>query len=383
MEYTSDKSNKTNHQAASTSLIKNTTQNKTISLQDNRPATIFQRKENKVNINDDRALENEADQMGAKALQTKSLTNSLSQTKLQKQSPIVQRTVLSKIQSLKKGGTRTVYYSTYDPSQEFENQFDAWRLDTRLANEHNDFSEEARYPTVFTHYNTDSHNVPPAVGKAGPHTVSHSSLSFRLAKKIKKHSLEKIRDEQVVTLDEFIKLLNTEAPSKFKKSQRKRLIKDYKISYERLQKIIDGGKENYPGEGHELLMRLIQLNPYTVYGKGKSVSKGRIKHKGERKEDDFETSIDNKAKFNSEENYSNFKSKRKKLYEDSSEEEKEEKDNEHKHKDKKTKSVSLSPLDVMVLLGRTIRGALYIMNDDDWDAYELYKRNHPENKYPR
>jgi hypothetical protein len=183
-------------------------------------------------------------------------------------------------------------------------------------------------------------------------------------------------------VDEFIKLLETEAPKRVKESQRQRLIKDYKLSYKRLNKIIEGGKENYKGEGHELLMRLMQLNPYTVYGKGTKVSNSRIKHKGERKEDDFETSIDGNAKFTSEENYSNFKSKRKKLYEDSSEEEKE-KGDEHKHKDKKGKSVSLSPLDVMILLGRTVRGAMYIMNQGDWDAYELYKTNHPENKYPR
>lgn len=331
--------------------------------------------------------ENEADLMGAKALQKKTSANFQPQIQLQKRNtvynPVVQRTVLSKVQSLRKGGTQVVYYSTYDPSQEFENQFDAWRLDTRLANEQNNFDEEARYPTVFTHYNTDSHNVPPSVGKAGPHTVSHSSLSYRLSQKIRKNpALKKLRDQQVVTIEEFINLLKTEAPKRFKENQRERLIHDYKISYNRLNKIIEGAKENYKGEGHELLMRLIQLNPYTVYGKGTKVSKSRIQHKGERKEDDFETSIDNKAKFASEDNYHNFKSKRKKLYEDSSEEEKE-KDNEHKHKDKKKKSVSLSPMDVMILLGRTVRGALYILNEADWAAYQLYKTNHPENKYPR
>jgi hypothetical protein len=387
MEHAHNKSIKTENQAVAGSLINNTVQNKAIQLQDNRPASILQRKKSKVTINDIKALENDTDHMGAKALQTKSFASSQPQIQLQKlhtvQNPVIQRTVLSKVQSLRKGGTQIVYYSTYDPSQEFENQFDAWRLDTRLANEHNNFDEEARYPTVFTHYNTDSHNVPPSVGKAGPHTVSHSSLSYRLSKKIRKSpTLKKLRDEQVVTVEEFIKLLETEAPKRFKDNQRERLIKDYKISYKRLNKIIEGAKENYKGEGHELLMRLIQLNPYTVYGKGTKVSSGRIKHKGERKEDDFETSIDDKAKFTSQDNYHNFKSKRKKLYKDSSDEEKE-KDDEHKHKDKKGKSVSLSPMDVMILLGRTVRGALYIMNQGDWDAYELYKTNNPENKYPR
>jgi hypothetical protein len=187
MEHAPDKSNKTENQTVADSLTRNTVQNKAVKLEDNRQASILQRKETKVNINDNKALESETDHMGAKALQTETSTSFQPQMQLQKRNtvhnPVVQRTVLSKVQSLIKGGTKVVYYSTYDPSQEFDDHFAAWRLDTRLANEHNNFSEEARYPTVFTHYNTDSHNVPPSVGKAGPHTVSHSSLSYRLSKK--------------------------------------------------------------------------------------------------------------------------------------------------------------------------------------------------------
>lgn len=284
----------------------------------------------KVNVNDDIGLEKEADIMGAKAIQRQVVANQNTDSLLEKNSQdnVAQRTVLSKVYDLQKGGTKIVYYSTYDTSQEFDNQFDAWKLDTKLAKEkekEGEFDEEQRYPTNFTHYNTASRNIPPPNGKAGPHTLSHSSLSFRLSKKIKTKSLKELRDEQVPNLDEYLDLLMTEAPSKIKSNQIERLLEDYKLSYNRLDQIIKGEKETYKGEGHELLMRLIQLHPYTVYGKGKSVSKSRIKGKGERKEDKFEEAFDEKAKFNSEENYSGFKWKRKKLYDDSEDSEEEDK----------------------------------------------------------
>ena len=67
-------------------------------------------------------------------------------------------------------------------------------------------------------------------------------------------------------------------------------------------------------EVHELLMRLMQMNPYSAYGKGKAVSKSRIKGKGERKDDPFDEAFDTKARFNQPEGYEEFKDMRKRLY---------------------------------------------------------------------
>jgi hypothetical protein len=43
----------------------------------------------------------------------------------------------------------------------------------------------------------------------------------------------------------------------------------------------------------------------------------------------------------------------------------------------------LSPIDVMIRLGRMTAGALNIMNKQDWIVYNTYKKEHPENKYSR
>jgi hypothetical protein len=54
---------------------------------------------------------------------------------------------------------------------------------------------------------------------------------------------------------------------------------------------------------------------------------------------------------------------------------------EGKEGESKAPRESLSPVGVMVKLGRVAPGSLYIMSEDDWPLYEQFKRDHPEYDY--
>jgi hypothetical protein len=240
----------------------------------------------------------------------------------------VQLTVQSRHYPLKKGGTLVKYYSTYDENEEFDDHMKAWKYDTKLAlaaRKREGFDPEARYPTNFTYYNTDSRNVP-GTNKQGPHSLSHSSTAYRLEKRLGDTDAKDLMKAQIPDKDEFEKRLEAEAPKTLKKIQKERYITDYGLLYDRLTKLLD--TEDYDETAaHELIMRLMQMNPYSAYGKGKRLSQKAMKNKSERKDDPFKEAFDYGANFRDKEGYEKFKEMRKDLYSDaesSSEEEHEE-----------------------------------------------------------
>jgi hypothetical protein len=60
---------------------------------------------------------------------------------------------------------------------------------------------------------------------------------------------------------------------------------------------------------------------------------------------------------------------------------KSEKDKTDSSGDESSDDQELSPIDVMIKLGRKKAGALNVMNNDDWEPYYQYKEEHPEYKY--
>jgi hypothetical protein len=60
---------------------------------------------------------------------------------------------------------------------------------------------------------------------------------------------------------------------------------------------------------------------------------------------------------------------------------KSEKDKTDSSEDEASDTEELSPIAVMIKLGRKKAGALNVMNNDDWEPYYQYKEEHPEYKY--
>ena len=355
-----------------------------------------------LSINTDVGLEREADFMGEKgnsleqlpgiSIGSASVRKGASQfQRVNSSHATIQRTVLSKVSELKGGGTKRVFYSTYDPSNEFDDHMEAWRHDAELANaDPSEFDPDARYPTNYSYYNTKSMNVM-GTSNQGPHSLSHSSLSHRLNKRMKDTKPRKLRDQQILTPRKFAQQLESERPKRMKPAQVERMRVDYQLLYDRLDSLLDS-EEDGP-EVHELIMRLIQMHPNAAYGKGKKTGKRNIKGHGERKEDSFEKAFDKGAKFRDEKGYTNFKKMRRRLYSD---EEVSSSDDEGHVRKKAKKSIRnskaeidsssegasiLTPLQVMVILNRAASGALYILSTEDWEVYDQYKNEHPENQY--
>jgi len=266
----------------------------------------------KVAINDDPGLEKEADVMGAKAAaQRQVITPGNSwEKKSVTGRKVAQRIVHSKIGL----DGKTVYVSSYDLKKEFKDQNKAWAYDEELKGE---FDPHARVATNHTYYHTASYNAIPATGNAGPHSLSHSSLSYRLEKRVKDTPLKTLRDKQVLSKPKFIKALDREKPVTIKPATYKRMILDYDLYYDQLEKLLQkpAGQED---RIHELLQVLMQMNPYTVYGKNAKPGKKALKPKNEKKENKFHDAFDSKAKFREEKGYRKYKNMRKDLYSDAS-----------------------------------------------------------------
>jgi uncharacterized protein DUF4157 len=233
----------------------------------------------------------------------------------------VQRVVLSKVYELKGGGFKKTYYSTNDGKTEFKTKAEAREYDAKLAKQKASTHDPyGRVPTNVTYHRTPARNVVPASGDAGPHSLSHSSLTNRLKKRIEGASSEKLiklRDRQIPAPEKFKKEFDAEKPTTIGPAAEKRALTDYKISYQRLEELLDEGENN--SEVAELFNRLIQADPYTAYGKGKTTGKLHIKNKNERADDSFDVAFDTGASFRHPEGFEKYKKKRKEIY--SSEEE--------------------------------------------------------------
>jgi hypothetical protein len=235
----------------------------------------------------------------------------------------VQRVVLSKVQTLEKGGTQIVYYTTYDPKKNYDTQAEAEKADAEFRSKAPALDRDRRYPTGFTY--RDPGNKPTSVSNTvikdndnGPHSIPHVNLTEHVKREFSdpKHdvnNLKRLRDEQVPTPDKFDELYEAERGSKVKDSQAERAKTDYRLLYGRLDAIIKGGKDTGGDEAYELLMRLIQMHPYTAYGAAKQ-GHARLKRKNEASGTKFEAASDDLTSFKDPKNYAAFRETRNKLW---------------------------------------------------------------------
>lgn len=230
-------------------------------------------------------------------------------------SAVAQRVVLSRVYAgLAAGSMVTKYYSSLDPSREFDDLALARAHDRDLEAAAPALARDARYPTNFTYHQEKSHNAVP-LSKQGPHTLSHAALAHRLSERVDAAGadLRALRDEQVLTPAQFREAFAREAPSRMNPRQEARATADYDLLYGQLEEMLKLGAKAPREKTYELIMRLMQMNPYTAYGKAKQ-GKARISGKGERRDVDFENAFDTKARFNSLEHYAEFKAMRQKLF---------------------------------------------------------------------
>ncbi len=261
-----------------------------------------------IAVNDDTGLEKEADVMGAKAMQA--FPNS---SQFGAQTPLaatnagmslqpVQRVVLSRVQTMDKkhgGGYRTVYYSTHQSKELFLTYRDALDFDQTFAQDPDAFDHTGRYPTNFSYYTQDAGNV--ASGLQGPHSLSHTSLAYRLNNTLGDLTgddlpeVRRIVEEQIPNLAEFRRLLKLEAPVNMKEDQKLRMIADYELLLLQLAPLLKRKEAFNRALAHELIMRLMQMHPYTAYGKGRGTGKKNIKTKGEKPDHPFGKAFDKGA----------------------------------------------------------------------------------------
>jgi hypothetical protein len=330
--------------------------------------------------------------------------------------PVVQRVVQSKVLPLTGGGNLVQYYSTYDSKTVFETVEEAWKYDAKLKQEkepgiNSRFIKgvEERVPTPYTYHQVDARNIigDTGAGKWGPHTVAHVDITSNLQAAVKNRSLKDIFDEQVLAPDVVITLLNEEYGTNYKPDQYLRYSNDYNAMYARIKQEFAKAPEKQDQDLlYELLMRLMQLHPYTTYGKRK-VSHKSTKGKGEKAGKQENADLGGKPKYPERLlAYIKLRTKLTGVAEEELVSEKGKRDREEKSgytsedsENKRRKQVLvdalatameqepqqedevLSPLDVMTILGRRAPDSLYIMADDDWKAYAEYKAAHPEKSF--
>lgn len=299
-----------------------------------------------IAINDDSALETEADVMGEKAM------GAAVQGKMKQSAeansfganPAIQRVVLSKVYTKTKkagGGFLDRFYSSHDGSKEFATFEEAAEYDAEFEDE---FDSEERYPTNFSYYNQRATSV--ATGLQGPHSLSHTSLAYRLNLKLEAATFDDVAAiralvaEQVPSIGAFRTILDREKPRGMKDDQYRRTLLDYELLLNQLEQTMALRASFNRDRVHEIIMRLLQMHPYTAYGKGSSTGKKNIGGKSERKEDAFDEAFDNGAErsFRSAKGYAEFRAMRSKLWP----EEEQESSDESKEDDAEMKDMTAS-----------------------------------------
>jgi hypothetical protein len=265
-----------------------------------------------VQINDNPHLEKEADVMGAKALKVPAAGNLMQQKKQSGSGPKVAQLV---VQSKLDATGKTVYFSTHDKARLFDTVAAADAYDEKQRPPADEFDAASRYPTNYTYWFTDPHNLVP-LSKQGPHSLGHAAMSHRLDKRMKDTDHKVIANKQVRSKADFAAAVAAEKPADFSADQEKRMLTDYGILHDKLYDMLDkGGYE--PTHVQELIMRLMQMDPYAAYGKAmKKGGSAALAGKGEKKEKSFRDAFDKRAKFRDGAGYERFRKDRSGLFSD-------------------------------------------------------------------
>lgn len=251
-------------------------------------------------VNNDEALEREADRMGRRALQTREgdtmpepgLPGAGAPTITGRVPPVMQ------LQVFRKG---SAYYSDLDPTQEFKTEQDALDFEARMQPPPP--ISGGRSATLFTHTATKSHNKLSTRGiPQGPHTVGHAAIETALYESRGKIALKHLISEQVSSPEEWRDMVNKEYGRDMfhgKNEESLRILRAYQHYnglYQELLRTQAGQSTENP---YDLIHELIQLHPYSVYKftAPKGVTKKQLKHKGETRDLSDPKNIDTNAKF--------------------------------------------------------------------------------------
>ncbi|MFV3126183.1 DUF4157 domain-containing protein [Niveispirillum sp. KHB5.9] len=260
-------------------------------------------------VNDDPALEHEADRMGAAALRVPAAGSVVQAIAHPAAAGIVQRVVLSRVLPLIGGGVRIEYYSTLDPEkEEFPTEAEAQARDDELRVAIREPAHDRRYPTGFTyrHHKSKSENII-SDAKQGPHSFSHAGVANRVnnafqAPGFDQDALRALRDEQIPTQEQINPLYeryggDSKKPQEHADNRRVlRAQTDYDILYRRLNNIIEGNVISRNREDFELTMRLMEMHPFSAFGaKNTDPSNRSLNGKGERADVPLRESFDSKT----------------------------------------------------------------------------------------
>ena len=258
-------------------------------------------------INDDRSLEKEADQMGAKALQLGQSAPSDQKQELSagpENSTTQLKSVAQRV--VKQDGKSGKYYSDMDPSVDFDTYKEA--QDYELEMDAPEPISGGRAPTLYTYMSTKSHCKMSSRGiPQGPHTVGYSALTNALFNA--KISLENLIAEQVPSPEEWVELVVKEfgddeiISGKTETSLRLlRAYRSYNGLWQLLQKILRKESDENP---IDVIHELMQMGPFAVYGyvNPSKIKKKHLKGKGENSDLSDPKNIDRLGKFKNKEEY--------------------------------------------------------------------------------
>ncbi|WP_266168321.1 DUF4157 domain-containing protein [Dyella subtropica] len=233
-----------------------------------------------VNINDNAALESEADQMGARALQCKASPGV---------APPVHEAAGGSIPATV--GQRKVlrqssgkWISSYDPYTVFSTQFKASIYDKKLrAGGRPRLS--SRVPTLYSYTHIKPHNKLSSVPQ-GPHVAAHRLTLTALQNTTDVDGVEEIFDEQVLAPDDVDEVMEEEAPSNGYSTQIQprvdRYVTDYRQIYTSIETELAKTTPDLITLKHGV-NTLMNMDPYATYGwkTTKPASKKHTKGKGE------------------------------------------------------------------------------------------------------
>lgn len=264
-------------------------------------------------LNEEKALEQEADEMGEKALshhqQEKEVTLAAHASGT---GNVMQRQVLY-------NKKKSTYYSDLDPELEFNTYNEA--LQYELEMEAPEPISGGRAPTLYTYLMTPSHRKMNSRGiPQGPHTIGYAALTEALFNA--RIHLEVLVNEQIPSPEQWHDLVEIEFDDDHifdgQTETSRRLLRAYRAYnglWQELRRIIDGKSQENP---IDIIHELLQMAPYAVYGyvNPSEVKHKHLKYKGENRDLSNIKNIDTYGKFTNQKEYAQTVNNRMDLLDD-------------------------------------------------------------------
>ncbi|MEP3386629.1 MAG: hypothetical protein ABJO02_00490 [Reichenbachiella sp.] len=222
------------------------------------------------------------------------------------------------------------YFSSLDPDKLFNSEEEAFRHDLELLHglpaPHQGESQAdrtnrmiaTRHPTLYT-YMTSGSNTKVENRNQGPHSVSHVHVAQALSQINTYHGLTDFFHNEIPNPDRCRSIVQSELgkePIGDMRHRHERFMYDYTNLYSQIIHLL-GGRETVSLELlRESISRIVEMNPYTTYSwrSGRPAGSKAISGKGESRNADFDSSVDQKGKWKSPEAYNRFVNGRRALH---------------------------------------------------------------------